>query len=599
MSLLAHKYTPSEMSEAELDATFAAREHTVDYLVESIQRQTNSGTLSSYIVTGPRGAGKSTVIRMAALRLRRDPELSRAWTTVMFPEEQYGIASLRDFLAAILRELAAGGVPGAQAWLGKVESEANDEQSQQFAMTGLREITRQTGRRLVVFVENLNLMLQECLDDQMKGTLRRLLMTDPFMMIVGSSVLVFDSLRNYDEAFFNYFGAVPLDRLNAEQVFELLQRRAQYDGNFPFLKKAGEQRPKIRAIVHLSGGNPRLVLMLYELLSQSQATSIVECLRRLVDELTPLLKDQMESLPPQQRKIIHALMEKGGTAQPVDLVERTRLPLNAITTQLKRLKDAQVVELLGGGKGRAANYTVPDKLFAIWYQMRYLKPNRSRIERFVEVLRIWFESEEHFASFRSFAKLEEASSGLVLRETPGPSGYGAEPSAEASWTAKVREAALSQLVNTASLCGSGTAHGAPGCAPDAIQTTDRLARQLALLPPDEFIVKATDFLSRLAAPGTESGWAQAARRLLMAQPPEGREALEFLEPVCSVLEGGEKTLLDPLPPEHRDFALSVLARFEPERIPPPATLPEMIDLPEPAATKKPRRPRKPVKPGGP
>ena len=63
----------------------------------------------------------------------------------------------------------------------------------------------------------------------------------------------------------------------------------------------------------------------------------------------------MENLPPQQRKIIHALMEKGGTAQPIDLTGPTRLPLNAINTQLKRLKEAQIVEVLGGGKGRAAH----------------------------------------------------------------------------------------------------------------------------------------------------------------------------------------------------------------------------------------------------
>jgi DNA-binding MarR family transcriptional regulator len=207
-----------------------------------------------------------------------------------------------------------------------------------------------------------------------------------------------------------------LDRLNAEQVFELLQRRAEFDGNERFLRDFREQRPKIRAIVHLSGGNPRLILMLYELLSQRQVTTIVQCLRRLVDELTPLLKGEMENLPPQQRKIVHALMEKGGTAQPADLVERTRLPLNAITTQLKRLKDAQIVELLGGGKGRAAHYTVPDKLFAIWYQMRYLNQNRRRIELFVEVLRIWFEAEERFATIQSFAKLEGGASPNALHE---------------------------------------------------------------------------------------------------------------------------------------------------------------------------------------
>jgi tetratricopeptide (TPR) repeat protein len=458
MSLVANKYTPSEMSEAELDATFAARGHTVDYLLKSLRDQMHSGTLSSFVVTGPRGAGKSTVIRMVALRLTRDPKLSRAWLPVVFPEEQFSVVSLRDFLAAILRELSASGLPDAKAWLEKVEAETNDEQSQQLAVTGLREITRTTRKRLVVFVENLNLLLEECLDDQMKGTLRRLLMTDPFMMLIGSSVHVFESLKSYDEAFFNYFGPVPLDRLSAEQVFELLQRRAEFDGNERFLRDFREQRPKIRAIVHLAGGNPRLILMLYELLSQRQVTTIVQCLRRLVDELTPLLKDEMENLPPQQRKIVHALMEKGGTAQPTDLVERTRLPLNAITTQLKRLKDAQIVEVLGGGKGRAANYTVPDKLFAIWYQMRYLNQNRRRIELFVEVLRIWFEAEERFATIQSFARLEGGASPSALRDAALTTEYFAASLANTSYASEARDHTVRQWLKAGDYHEAALAH---------------------------------------------------------------------------------------------------------------------------------------------
>jgi tetratricopeptide (TPR) repeat protein len=458
MSLVAHKYTPSEMSERELDATFAARGHTVDYLLKSLRDQVHSGTLSSFVVTGPRGAGKSTVIRMVALRLIRDPELPRAWLPVVFPEEQFGVASLRDFLAAILRELSAGGLPDAKAWLEKVEAEPNDEQSQQLAVTALREITRKTRKRLVVFVENLNLLLEECLDDQMKGTLRRLLMTDPFMLLISSSVHVFDSLKSYDEAFFNYFGPVPLDRLSAEQVFELLRRRAEFDGNDRFLRDFREQRPKIRAMVHLAGGNPRLILMLYELLSQRQVTTIVQCLRRLVDELTPLLKDEMENLPPQQRKIIDALMEKGGTAQPTDLVERTRLPLNAITTQLKRLKDAQIVELLGGGKGRAANYTVPDKLFAIWYQMRYLNQNRRRIELFVEVLRIWFEAEERLATVRSYAGLEGVASPKALRDAALTTEYFAASLTDTPYASEARDHTVRRWLRSGDYNEAALAH---------------------------------------------------------------------------------------------------------------------------------------------
>ena len=416
MSLVPHKYTPAEMSPHELEATFAAREHTVDYLLKSLRDQIHSGTLSSFVITGPRGAGKSTIIQMVALRIRQDAKLSAAWIPVVFPEEQFNMISLRDMLAAILHALGKQQIPAAQEWLEKVEAEPNEEQSQQLAVTGLREIVRQTGKRLILFIENLDQLLEEHLDNQMKGTLRRLLMTEPCMMIIGSTVHVFESLKSYDEAFFNYFGQVPLDRLNPEQVSELLRKRAEFDHNEIFLRELPKQQAKVRTLVHLTGGNPRFVLMLYELLSLQKVTSIVQYLRRLVDELTPLLKDEMENLPPQQRKIIHALMEKGGTAQPTDLVGPTRLPLNAINTQLKRLKDAQIVEVLGGGKGRAANYTVPDKLFSIWYQMRYLSQNRRRIELFVEVLRIWFEEEERVQTLRNLADKAHTDAPQMLRE---------------------------------------------------------------------------------------------------------------------------------------------------------------------------------------
>jgi tetratricopeptide (TPR) repeat protein len=416
MSLVPHKYTPAEMSDHELEATFAARTHTVDYLVKALRDQIHAGTLSSYVVTGPRGAGKSTIIQMVDLRIRQDAELSAAWTPIIFPEEQFNLISLRDLLAATLQALVKQNLPTASGWLDKVEAEPNEEQSEQLAITGLREITRSTGKRLILFIENLDHLLGENLDSRMKGTLRRLLMSDAFMLIIGSTVHLFDALKSYDEAFFNYFGQVPLDRLDADQVSELLRKRAEYDGNERFLRELPQQQAKVKTLVHLTGGNPRFVLMLYELLSLQQVTTIVQQLKRLVDELTPLLKDEMENLPPQQRKIIHALMERGGTAQPTDLTGPTRLPLNAITTQLKRLKDAQIVEVLGGGKGRAANYTVPDKLFSLWYQMRYLGQNRRRIELFVEMLRIWFEADERIETLRKLARSKSDAAPQALRD---------------------------------------------------------------------------------------------------------------------------------------------------------------------------------------
>src|SRR5438552_18356774 len=140
MTLVAHKYTPAEMSDHELEATFAAREHTVDYLTKALRDQIHPRTLSSYVITGPRGAGKSTIIQMVDLRIRQDAELSAAWIPVIFPEEQFNLTSLRDMLAATLQMLARQNLPTVQEWLNKVDAELDEEQSEQLAVTGIREI---------------------------------------------------------------------------------------------------------------------------------------------------------------------------------------------------------------------------------------------------------------------------------------------------------------------------------------------------------------------------------------------------------------------------------------------------------------------------
>jgi len=448
MALVAHKYMPQEMPEEELRATFAAREHTLDYLVKSLRGQCGSKTLTSYLITGPRGSGKTTIVLMLCLRIREDEKLSAAWLPVRFPEELPGITSLRDLLAAALHEMAEDGVPGAAEWHERVAGEMDDEQSRELAVSGLRQIAHEQNRRLVLFVENLDLVFHRGLDEPGQRTLRRLLMDGPFIMIVGTAVKMFEALRVYDEAFFNYFCPVPLDRLDDAQVAAVLFRRAEYDGNEEFDAQYERHKGRIKAISRLTGGNPRMVLMLYEALAHGNLASTVETLRALVDELTPLLKDVLEhQFSDQQSKILDALMRSGGTATPSQIARAARLSLNTVTTQLPRLKAMQVVEVRGGGKGRPAYYTVPDQLFCTWYQMRYLRPGRRRIEIFVEVLRVWFDEEERLRHVKRLAEQALASTGKTARDASlAATGHHAEAQelVVRTWleTGQLREAAL-------------------------------------------------------------------------------------------------------------------------------------------------------------
>ncbi|MBM4050173.1 MAG: hypothetical protein FJ279_34185, partial [Planctomycetes bacterium] len=440
MALVAHKYMVDQMPVEELRATFAAREHTLDYLVNSLRAQTASKTLTSYLITGPRGAGKTTIVRMFCLRIESDPELSAAWLPIRFPEELRGVSSLRDLLAATLERLAQDGLAAAQDWARRVQAEMDEDQSQELAITALRQIASQQGKRLILFVENLDQVFDRALARTSEATLRRLLMVSPFMMLVGTATHVFEALGRYGKAFFNYFCPVPLGRLDDRQVHDLLSRRAHFDGNVQFAEQYQRHVGKIQALTRLTGGNPRLIMMLYEVLSHGDFTSVVSALDQLVDELTPLLKDILDhQFSTQQSKILDGLMRAGGTATPSDLARACRIPLNNVTPQLQRLKDMQVLEVLGGGKGRAAYYTVPDQLFCTWYQMRYLRPHRRRIELFVQMLTIWFDEGQRLTTFRSLAARLPALTGKAARDTATAAEYYAGSLASTPHAVEVRD----------------------------------------------------------------------------------------------------------------------------------------------------------------
>jgi tetratricopeptide (TPR) repeat protein/DNA-binding transcriptional ArsR family regulator/energy-coupling factor transporter ATP-binding protein EcfA2 len=413
-ALVAHKYMPEQMPDAELRATFTAREHTLDFLVNALRDQIRSRTLTSYLITGPRGSGKTTLVLMFCLRIREDPELATAWLPVRFPEELPAITSLRDLFAAALAVMSEDGIDGARAWHERVEREPDERRSRDLAVTALRRIVEERGKRLILFIENFDQLFERTSTNE-EAVLRRLLMADPFMLIVGTTVRQFEALRSYGRALFNYFCEVPLKRLDDDQVRALLISRADWDGRPDVVKRARAHQADIQAICRLTGGNPRLAVMLYEILGQGDMTSIVTTLRQLVDELTPLLKDVLDNqLTNQQRKIVDALMRSGGTATPRALAGATRLTLNTVTTQLQRLKEAELVEARGGGKGRPAHYFVPDQLFSTWYQMRYLRPGRRRVELFVEVLRTWFQAEERLRTVKSMVAAASGSAGGPL-----------------------------------------------------------------------------------------------------------------------------------------------------------------------------------------
>lgn len=585
----AYKYNPAEMPGEELQAVFVARRKTLDRLMEAIREQDDAESVQHYLILGPRGMGKTTLLLMLETMIRSDPQLSGRWLPVRYREEEFSVYTLRDLFALAL-DYVSDQVEGVDvsAMLQEVAKEGDEERGLSRAIAALKSISQTTGKRILLMMDNFDRSLPERTSSRtMENAFRRLLSTESFLMVIGTSVLAFEDIADYDEAFFNFFSPVPLDELSEDQLEELLRARARLDGNDEFLGNYERHRGKIRAITHLTGGNPRLVLMLYDTLSRRGFLPVVEALRETIDSLTPVYRAGLENLPRQQSKILDTLMRLEGVASPTAIAQEARLELNAVTTQLGRLKDRGFVEAQGKGRGNPAMYRVRDQMFRTWYQMRYLRPVRRRVELFVQFLRDWFSVEERHAALSKLSgccrskrgeigKAMENFTKVLEGKGVGPHGIAAallnrglaseqlgnteaasddfQRCAESRINANIVYRGLLSLIRV--LCEANRLDEAMGWA----TRTNELEPEDALL--HRRVETRISLLLSIAQGGSLENSAKVLEGFLEESDKELRERLSFLSPALEFARSGDEASLAKIPEEEQRLARIIAKTFQ-------------------------------------
>ena len=390
-----HLYNPDQMSEQEIKATFVARQALLDRLVALVRRQPDGAGVQHVVLVAPRGMGKTTMLLMVQFAVT-DWGLDPPWLALRFPEELYGVTDLADFWLETLAELAAGDTSLAEkARLIKARYQDGDT-LQEAALSLLREWCRKNGRRLLLLVDNFHQILAT-LDEQQAAALRNVLMNEGFLMILGAAPSFFKEASNYDEPLYNFFKVEGLERLNFEDMRALLLQRAAADGLTNFEKNLDANTARLRALEYFTGGNVRLVLMLYRVVAQSALLEVRQGLDRLLDQVTPFYKAKTEDLPPQQRKILDHIARTSGQSRegtsPSDIASAVRLTPQLVSAQLKRLADAGYVQS-ANLRGRSAFYTLSEPLYSLWYQMRFGRDARQRMRWLVDFLKGFYTAEE-------------------------------------------------------------------------------------------------------------------------------------------------------------------------------------------------------------
>ena len=381
-------YNPAQLTPDELKASFVARGETLAEMLRFLREQAPSRPCQHMMLIGPRGMGKTTLGLRFLHAVDETPELAAIWQPVPFHEESYGIGDLADFWLAALRHLSRA--TDDPEWADRADALARDERDQErlaaYALAALVDHCQASGRRLILFVENLDGILHQLRNEREAHALRATLIERPEILLLGSANAVFDAIRSHAQPFYEFFRLVTLEGIGPEETARLLETLADREGRPDVPQAVNLERGRLETLRRLTGGNPRLLVLACRMLIESPLGSAFEDLEQLIDEQTPYFKARIEELPIQALKVFHCLADGWTPMLAKEVAGATKLSSSHASAQLKQLVErgyAREVRLPGAKRTR---YEVGDRFYNIYYVLRFSRTNRRRLERLVAFL---------------------------------------------------------------------------------------------------------------------------------------------------------------------------------------------------------------------
>lgn len=370
--------------------------------VDTLRKNAGRKPKHHQLFIAPRGCGKTHFLSLIEDEIRRDPKLTAAYQVVRFPEEANRVGSFADFLLTICGILASEGAPWSELH-DRLAMEEDDNIVAETLVKALRARWHETRRAFVLMVENLNQILEE----QMKKpkavqALRGFLMADNGCLLIATAPVHFGAHTKPDAPFYDFFDTQILDLLSAEDTVTLIRRNLEWDHRQDLLARFDELRPRLLAIHTMTGGSPRLTVMLYELLSTESITAVRDQFLQLQDRITPFYQDRMRDLSPQERAVLETIATMRDTRgqpaprkTPANIAKRMRMSQPQTSSLLARLtKDLYLRSDPNPDDKRSTVYTIREGFFDLWLAMNLSRASARRIPFLSDFFAAYYQLEE-------------------------------------------------------------------------------------------------------------------------------------------------------------------------------------------------------------
>ena len=390
-------YRSGVTSPERLRHTSVAREHLLDNAIESLRGSVGRKSKNHLLFIGPRGIGKTHLLSCIEDAVQSDETLSASVVIVRFPEESNRTLSFADFLigmCGILKEVLED-EPLWRELFAEVETEEDDAKVADTLVPAIREENRKCGRTLLIMLENLGEVLTRQIRDQSDvAALRKFLMADNGCLLLATAPLHFDGITDVGQPFYDFFDTQILENLSFEETVEVIRLNLEWEEHTDILETLEDMRPRLQALYRMTGGNPRLTMMLYELIAHESVTSVQDQFHLLLDRISPFYQGRLNDLPPGQRALLECLASmRDQEKTPAAIAARMRMSQQETSSLLKRLTDAHYLRADRHPQDRRSRlYTIREGFFDIWLAMNLSRAARKRMPFLLEFFSLFYPS---------------------------------------------------------------------------------------------------------------------------------------------------------------------------------------------------------------
>ena len=401
------KFNPGTLqSDEEVSEQFVVRKHELDIVLDVLRGNLDSPSCQHILVVAPRGRGKTMLLARVAAELRTAGELTSRLFPVRFMEESQEIFDLADFWLETLFHLARESAthdPELARELRETHTALTarwgEQAFEEHARAAILAAADRLGKKLVLMVENLQ-ALCENVDDDFGWKLRGALQAEPQIMLLATATSRFEGLDDAQEPFFELFRIVDLQRLDTDECRRLWQ----------VVSGDTVSRRDIRPLKILTGGNPRLLVIVAGFAQHRSLRQLMEELVKLIDEHTEYFRNHLEVLGKTERRVYVAVLDLWRASSTGEIATRARMDVRKVSTMLGRLVGRGAVIVEGSGKKRL--YVVAEPLYSIYYKLRRDRDEAAIVRAMIHFMAIFY-SESEMAEMSDMLMAEAAQSKAI------------------------------------------------------------------------------------------------------------------------------------------------------------------------------------------